>query len=66
MNELDLFAALVALNEPADRAALLNQHCAGQPELRRRLERLLDAHFQSNPLREPTNLKILETASLPW
>jgi eukaryotic-like serine/threonine-protein kinase len=35
---------------------LLDQHCAGQPELRQRLEQLLDAHFQSNPLLDPTNL----------
>jgi hypothetical protein len=27
MNELELFAALVALNEPADRIALLDQPC---------------------------------------
>ncbi len=56
MNELELFAALVALNEPRERAALLNQHCAGQPDLRRRLEQLLEAHFHSNPLLDPTNL----------
>ena len=30
MNELELFAALVAMNEPADRVALLDQHCAGE------------------------------------
>jgi serine/threonine protein kinase/tetratricopeptide (TPR) repeat protein len=50
MNELDLFAAAVAVADPQERVALLEQHCAGQPELRQRLEQLLDAHFQSNPL----------------
>ena len=50
MNELDLFAAAIALTNPTDRAALLERECAGRPELRLRLDRLLDAHFRSNPL----------------
>jgi serine/threonine protein kinase len=50
MNELDLFAAAIAVADPGERAALLEQHCAGQTDLRQRLEQLLDAHFQSNPL----------------
>ena len=50
MNELDLFAAAIALIDPEQRAALLDRECAGRPELRQRLDQLLAAHFQSNPL----------------
>ena len=50
MNELDLFAAAIALVDPGERAALLDRECAGRPELRQRLDQLLAAHFQSNPL----------------
>jgi serine/threonine protein kinase len=50
MNELDLFAAAISLVDPGERAALLDRECAGRPELRQRLDQLLAAHFQSNPL----------------
>lgn len=50
MNELDLFAAAIAITEPAERAALLERECAGRPELRMRLDQLLDAHFRPEPL----------------
>src|SRR5262245_30459877 len=46
MNELDLFAAAIALADPGGRAALLDQHCAGQPDWRQRLEQLLEAQFR--------------------
>ena len=50
MNELDLFAAALAVTNPAERAGLLDRECAGQPALRERLKQLLDAHALSNPL----------------
>jgi serine/threonine protein kinase len=50
MNELDLFAAAIALVDPGERAALLDRECTGRPELRQRLDQLLAAHFHSNPL----------------
>jgi serine/threonine protein kinase len=50
MNELDLFAAAISLVDPGERAALLDRECASRPELRQRLDQLLAAHFQSNPL----------------
>jgi serine/threonine protein kinase len=50
MNELELFAAAIAIADPGQRAALLDQHCADQPQLRQRLEQLLEAHFRFNPL----------------
>jgi hypothetical protein len=53
MNELDLFAAAIAIVDPAERAAFLDRECAGRPELRRRLDQLLDAHAGSHPLLDP-------------
>jgi hypothetical protein len=50
MNERDLFAAAIAIVDPAERAALLERECAGRPELRQRLDQSLAAHFRSNPL----------------
>src|SRR2546421_222769 len=50
MNELDLFAAAIAIADPAERAAWLERACAGQPDRHARLEQLLAAHFHSNPL----------------
>jgi hypothetical protein len=50
MNELDLFAAAIALVDAGERAALLDRECAGRPELRHRLDQLLAAHFETNPL----------------
>ena len=42
MNELELFAAAIAIVDAGGRATLLDQHCAGQPELRRRLDELIE------------------------
>jgi eukaryotic-like serine/threonine-protein kinase len=50
MDELDLFAAAIALSDPAEQNALLDRECAGKPDLRERLELLLAAHGRSNPL----------------
>jgi hypothetical protein len=50
MNELDLFAAAIGIADPAEREALLNRECAGQGDLRRRLDLLLEAHGRSNSL----------------
>jgi tetratricopeptide (TPR) repeat protein/tRNA A-37 threonylcarbamoyl transferase component Bud32 len=50
MNELDLFAAAISITDPAKLEELLDQECAGQPELRKRIDQLLDAHFKANPV----------------
>jgi tetratricopeptide (TPR) repeat protein/tRNA A-37 threonylcarbamoyl transferase component Bud32 len=49
MDELDLFAAAIAITDPVKRDELLEQQCAGQPELRKRILQLLAVHFQTNP-----------------
>ena len=54
MNELDLFTEALARTNPAERAAFLDQACAGNPDLRRRLEELLAGHAQADsPLDRP-------------
>ena len=50
MNELDLFAAAIAINDRVERAALLDRECAGRHDLRQRLDILLDAHAQFPPV----------------
>jgi tetratricopeptide (TPR) repeat protein/tRNA A-37 threonylcarbamoyl transferase component Bud32 len=46
MDELDLFAAAIAVADPEERAALVERECAGRPALRERLDQLLAAHFR--------------------
>src|SRR5262245_51177018 len=48
MNELDLFAAAIAISNQEHRAALLDRECADRPDLRARLDQLLAAHSHSN------------------
>ncbi len=51
MNEFDLFTEALNRTDPTDRAAFLDQTCAGNRELRRRLEELLAGHARAeNPL----------------
>jgi WD40 repeat protein/tRNA A-37 threonylcarbamoyl transferase component Bud32 len=44
MSERSIFLNALDREDPAERAAYLDQACAGRPELRRRIERLLHAH----------------------
>ena len=54
MNELDLFTEAMNRTDLAERAALLDQACAVNPDLRRRLEGLLAGYAQSgSPLDRP-------------
>jgi hypothetical protein len=47
MNELDLLTEALNRTDPAERAAFLEESCAGNPELRRRLEELLAGYSHS-------------------
>ncbi len=53
MNELDLFAAVIAIADPTERAALLERECAGRGDLRLRLDQLLEEHFRANSFLDP-------------
>src|SRR5215471_7787554 len=44
MSERDIFLNALDREDPAERAAYLDEACAGKPELRRRIERLLRIH----------------------
>jgi serine/threonine protein kinase/tetratricopeptide (TPR) repeat protein len=48
MNEQSLFIEALEMHDPAERAAFLDQVCASDPALRRRLERLLQRHQQAD------------------
>jgi hypothetical protein len=59
MNELDLFAAAIAIPNPSERDAFLERECAGRSDLRQRLDQLLNAHARSHrflvpPARDPS------------
>src|SRR5262245_21378744 len=60
------FAAAAALADPADRAAYLDQACAGAPALRARVEALLHAHDQTGHLLDrPAAVAADGTADFP-
>jgi serine/threonine protein kinase/tetratricopeptide (TPR) repeat protein len=65
MNELDLFAAAIDVADPAERAALLERECAGQPELRERIEQLLDAHLKPNPVLDVAEAQHTDALAVP-
>jgi serine/threonine protein kinase len=58
MNEQTLFIEALEKHDPAERAAFLDQVCAGDPALRQRLERLLQRHQQAD--------SFLETPTSAW
>ena len=65
MNELDLFAAAIAITEPTEREALLDRECSGQPELRKRLDQLLEQHARSHQLLDgPNGADLYEATAL--
>jgi serine/threonine protein kinase/Flp pilus assembly protein TadD len=53
MQEQSLFIAALEKEDPAERAAFLDRACAGDPGLRRRIERLLQRHEQSGSFLRP-------------
>jgi eukaryotic-like serine/threonine-protein kinase len=53
MSEETIFVTALEKAAPAERAAYLDATCAGDPELRRRVEALLRAHEQSGDLLDP-------------
>jgi hypothetical protein len=59
MNELELFAAAIAIPNPADRDAFLRRECNGRSELRQRLDQLLAAHARSLPILDPPIREVL-------
>src|SRR5262249_15187966 len=52
MSERDIFLNALDRKDPAARAAYLDEACAGRPELRRRIERLLQGHHKAGAFLE--------------
>jgi hypothetical protein len=68
MNEADLFTEALNRADPAERAAFLDQTCAGNSELRRRVEELLAGYADTGgPLDEYSvaPAESMATADLP-
>ena len=52
MSERELFIAALQIDNESERSAYLDQICAGNPELKERIEALLRAHFETDHRRE--------------
>ena len=65
MSERSIFLNALDREDPAERAAYLDQACAGRPELRSRIERMLRAHQANSSFLEvsaPEQLALGEEA----
>jgi serine/threonine protein kinase/tetratricopeptide (TPR) repeat protein len=65
MSERSIFVAALEKDDPAERAAYLDQACAGDPALRQRLERLLLAHQPADSFLEAPAAELGATAAAP-
>jgi len=67
MTEETLFAEALALSDPAERAAFLEQACGGDATLRRRVEALLHSHEQAGSfLDKPATEATSDVVSGQW
>src|SRR5262245_62653837 len=64
MSERSIFLNALDREDPAARAAYLDEACAGKPDLRRRIERLLRAHQEGGSFLEETAPEQLARADL--
>src|SRR5262245_33320825 len=55
MTERSIFLAALEITDFAEQAAYLNRACAGDAELRQRIEQLLEAHQAAGSFLEPTS-----------
>src|SRR5262245_40660394 len=60
MSERSIFLNALDRKDPADRAAYLDAACAGKPELRQRIERLLQSHLVEDTFLEVPALEQLD------
>ena len=58
MSERDLFAVAQAITDPSERAAFLDRECAGNPEMRRRIDELLAVRVDDNFLGAPAGCEL--------
>src|SRR5688572_5790837 len=66
MNERSIFEAALEMNTPAERLAFLDQACAGNATMRRRIEALLESHVGAGSFLEmPVPERLAEHLSIP-
>src|SRR5262249_9696600 len=65
MNEQSLFIEALEKQGPAERAAYLDQACAGAQASRQRVERLLERHYQAGSFLEPPAQSLAGTIEAP-
>jgi serine/threonine protein kinase/tetratricopeptide (TPR) repeat protein len=65
MQEQSLFIAALEKDDPADRAAFLDQACADDPGQRQRIDRLLARHEQGNSFLESPAVARIDTTAAP-
>jgi serine/threonine protein kinase len=65
MNERDLFSAALEIEDPAERAAWLNQACAADAALRQRVAALVDAHKPTSSFLERPAAGLVATIDEP-
>src|SRR5262249_9147735 len=65
MTERDIFIAALQKDVPAQRQAYLDEACAGQPELRARVEDLLRLHEAAGSFLERPAAETTDTGSFP-
>src|SRR5260370_20013851 len=61
----DIFCNALELATPAERAAYLDRVCGDDPDLRQRVERLLDAHAEANSFLAARPSVAAATCALP-
>src|SRR5262245_34248482 len=61
MNERSIFLAALEKADPSERAAYLDEACAGDGALRHRVERLLQAHVPGDSFLEKPSPQLLPT-----
>src|SRR5260370_26969059 len=65
MQEQSIFIEALEKEDPAERAAFLEQACASDPGLRQRIERLLKRHQQADSFLESPAAALVATALEP-
>jgi eukaryotic-like serine/threonine-protein kinase len=65
VNEQSLFIEALEKEDPAERAAFLDQRCAGDPPLRQRIERLLHQHGTAGRFLDSPAEKVVATIDEP-
>ena len=64
MDEQSIFLAALEREDPAERTAFLDEACAGTPELRQRVEKLLSVHERAGSFMQGPAVPVAATADM--